>query len=143
MYIAPSKRTYLVQKMTTFETALYVYSDGINNYTNEVFVVQPLYLKGLGISLAVANLLEILVFDEFYDDVFFWLNLQHFERETQERCWFDISSVHSTDELQLHGFINNELSCVARTVGKEIGKVKKNAIIKIFNIEGCAHVKRK
>ena len=101
MYIAPSKRTYLVQKMTTFETALYVYSDGINNYTNEVFVVQPLYLKGLGISLAVANLLEILVFDEFYDDVFFWLNLQHFERETQERCWFDISSVHSTDELQI------------------------------------------
>ena len=72
----------------------------------------------------MANLLEILVLNEFYDDVFFWLNLQHFERKTQERCWFDISSVHSTDELQLHCFINNELSCVARTVGTEIGKVK-------------------
>lgn len=56
------------------------------------------------------NSLEILIFDELNNNVFFWLNLQHLQREAEERSGLYVSSKNSTDVLQLHRFVNNKLS---------------------------------
>lgn len=57
------------------------------------------------------NSLEILIFDELYDDVLFRLNLKHLQSEAEERSGLDVSTINSTNILQLHSFVHNQLSC--------------------------------
>lgn len=64
-----------------------------------------------GLLVNKGNSLEILIFDELDDDVFLRLNLQHLQREAEEGSGLDVSAINSTDILQLHGFVNNQLSC--------------------------------
>lgn len=57
------------------------------------------------------NSLEILIFDELNDDVFLWLNLQHLQCEAEEGSGLDVPTKNSSNKFQLHGFVNNQLSC--------------------------------
>lgn len=61
-----------------------------------------------------ADIFEILILNEFYNDVFLWLNLKHLQGETQEGSWFDIPPINSTNKLQFHCFVNDKLGCKSK-----------------------------
>lgn len=71
--------------------------------------------------------LEIFIFDELDDDVLLRLDLQHLEREAEKGCGLDVSTVNSTNILQLHGFVNNQLSCGQYKVQINTVKLRQNA----------------
>lgn len=62
-------------------------------------------------SQQTENLLEVLVFYKLNNDVFFRLNLQHLQGEAEEGSGLYVSTINSTNILQLHGFVDNQFSC--------------------------------
>ena len=46
------------------------------------------------------------------NDVLGWLNLEHFKNETDKRSRLNIASVNTTQVIQLHGTVYEQLSCV-------------------------------
>lgn len=55
------------------------------------------------------DLLEFFIFDEFNDDIFFRLNLQHFEDEADEISRLNVASVDATDGSQFNRLVHQEL----------------------------------
>ena len=87
---------------------------------------------------AAWNSLEILIFDELYNDVFFRLNLQHLQSEAEERSGLNVSTINSTNILQLHGFVHNQLSCGGQNMHtldlhQETERAKKTVDTKLKN----------
>ena len=62
------------------------------------------------VSTRRTNSLEICIPDELNNNVFLRLNLQHFQYQTEEGCWFDVTAISATNIFQLHGFVHHELS---------------------------------
>lgn len=64
--------------------------------------------------IKTSNTLEVLVLDELHDDVLLGLDLEHLQRQTEERRWLDVSAVNSPDKLQLHRLVHHKLGCEER-----------------------------
>lgn len=58
-----------------------------------------------------ANVLEVLVFDELHDDVLLGLDLQHLQRQAQERRRLNVPAVDAPHVFELHGFVHHQLGC--------------------------------
>lgn len=52
------------------------------------------------------NILVILVLDELDYDVLVWLDLQHLEREAEERGGLAVAAVGSAGVVELHGLVD-------------------------------------
>lgn len=66
-------------------------------------------------------LLVVIVFNEFDDNVFLGLNLEHFHDEAHERSGFSIATVSATDMVELHGLVNQRLRRQPETLLLPVG----------------------
>lgn len=55
------------------------------------------------------DVFEVLILDELHDDVLLRLNLKHLQREAEEGSGLDVAAINSSDEPQLHGFVDDQL----------------------------------
>lgn len=56
-----------------------------------------------------SDILEVLVFYELHDDVLFGLDLQHLQRQAQERRGLNVPAIDAPHVLQLHGLVHHQL----------------------------------
>lgn len=56
-----------------------------------------------------SDVLEVLIFYELHNDVLLGLDLQHLQRQAQERRGLDIPAVDAPHVLQLHGLVHHQL----------------------------------
>ena len=59
--------------------------------------------------LKILSSLVVWIFDELDDDIFAWLNLEHFEYEAQESGWLDVPAKDSAHMVQVHRLVNQQL----------------------------------
>lgn len=67
-------------------------------------------------STQCTDILEIFVLYKLHNDIFLWLNLQHFQCQTQKWSGFDVASKNSSNKLQLHGLIDHQLRSEAEAL---------------------------
>lgn len=52
------------------------------------------------------HILKFILLDEFNDDIFLWLDLEHLENQAEEGCGFDVAAIHTTNGPQCHSLVN-------------------------------------
>lgn len=68
-----------------------------------------------------ASVLVILVLDELDYDVLVWLDLQHLEREAEERGGLAVAAVGSAGVVELHGLVDQRLRGEAEALLLPVG----------------------
>lgn len=76
-----------------------------------------------------ASVLVILVLDELDYDVLVWLDLQHLEREAEERGGLAVAAVGSAGVVELHGLVDQRLRGEAEALLLPVGAL----------VDLCAH----
>lgn len=56
-----------------------------------------------------SDIFVFLIFDKLHNYVFFWLNLEHLQDQTEKRRWFDVAAINSSDKpAKTNFFIQNQ-----------------------------------